>query len=80
MPDSGCKHGCRNFGSKKKTQRERVRERERAHHPPSIGEKKGSIQQLAAKTKSFTGLEAVSIRCVCRPTGSKPSSSQAQKR
>ena len=30
-----------------------------------------------AKTKSFTGLEAVSIRCVCRPTGSKPSSSQA---
>ena len=29
------------------------------------------------KTKSFRGLEAVSIRCVCRPTGSKPSSSQA---
>ena len=29
------------------------------------------------KTKSIRGLVAVSIRCVCRPTGSKPSSSQA---
>ena len=30
-----------------------------------------------SKTKSLTGLEAVSIRCVCRPTGSKPSSKLA---
>ena len=40
MPDSGCKHGCRNFGSKKKTQRERVREREREPIPLQLAKKR----------------------------------------
>ena len=38
---------------KKNTERESERERERAHHPPSIGEKKGSIQQPRSRTFEY---------------------------
>ena len=42
MPDSGCKHGCRNFGSKKKEeQRERAGERERESRSPFNWRKQG---------------------------------------
>ena len=33
-------------------------------------------QQTTCETKCLTGLKAVSIRCVCRPIGSKPRVSQ----
>ena len=46
MPDSGCKHGCRNFGSKKKTQRERVREREREPIPLQLAKKRVRFSRM----------------------------------
>ena len=46
MPDSGCNYGCRNFGSKKKTQRERVREREREPIPLQLAKKRVRFSRM----------------------------------